>query len=103
MSSAAYRVGWTASARRDLRRLPEKIATAVVEFVYGSLADNPQRVGRALHLELAGYHAARRGDYRVIYEIDAGDHVVVIVHVDHRADLSQPLIRPMAQGRTEHG
>lgn len=43
----------------------------MVEFVYGTLADNPLRVGRALHLELAGYHAARRGDYRVINQTDA--------------------------------
>ena len=85
--TAPYSVSWTASAQRSLRRLPEKIATAVVEFVYGSLADNPERVGRALHLELAGLHAARRGDYRIVYRIDAEARVVVIAHVDHRADV----------------
>jgi mRNA interferase RelE/StbE len=58
-------------AQRNLRRLPEKIGAAVVEFVYGSLADNPERVGRALRMELASHHAARRGDYRVGYRIIA--------------------------------
>ena len=66
--------------------MPEKIGTAVVEFVYGSLADNPERVGRALHLELAGHHAARRGDYRVVYQIDHESGSVTVVHIDHRAD-----------------
>jgi mRNA-degrading endonuclease RelE of RelBE toxin-antitoxin system len=84
---APYSIRWTATAQRDLRRLPEKIATAVVEFVYGSLADNPQRVGRALHLELAEYHAARRGEYRIVYRITDGTRSVLVVHIDHRADV----------------
>jgi mRNA interferase RelE/StbE len=85
MTAAPYSIRWTATARRDLRRLPEKITTAVVEFVYGSLADNPHRVGRALHLELVEHHAARRGDYRLVYRIDAEERSVLVVHVDHRA------------------
>lgn len=87
MADAALSIRWTPTAQRDLRRLPERVATAVVEFVYGSLSDNPERVGRELQLELAGRHAARRGDYRVIYQIDRPARVVVIVHVDHRADV----------------
>jgi mRNA-degrading endonuclease RelE of RelBE toxin-antitoxin system len=87
VSGASLSIRWTPTAQRDLRRLPEKIATAVVEFVYGSLADNPERVGRSLRLELVGLHAARRGDYRVIYQIDRLAGVVLIVHVDHRADV----------------
>ncbi|HEU5033890.1 MAG TPA: type II toxin-antitoxin system RelE/ParE family toxin [Mycobacteriales bacterium] len=87
MTTAAFAVRWTPTARRDLARLPEKIATVVVEFVYGSLAANPDRVGRPLHLELAGAHAARRGDYRVIYRIEHAERAVVILHIDHRADV----------------
>ncbi len=87
MSDAPLSIRWAPTAQRDLRRLPEKIATAVVEFVYGSLADNPERVGRALQFELVGRHAARRGDYRVIYQIDRPAGVVLIMHVDHRADV----------------
>jgi len=87
VSDAPHAIRWTPTAQRDLRRLPEKIATAVVEFVYGSLADNPERVGRELQLELSGRQVARRGDYRVSYQIDRSEGVVLIVHVDHRADV----------------
>jgi mRNA interferase RelE/StbE len=87
VSEGSLSIRWTPTAQRDLRRLPEKIATAVVEFVYGSLAGNPERVGRELRLELAGRHAARRGDYRVIYQIDRPAGTVLIMHVDHRADI----------------
>lgn len=83
----AYQVEWAPSAKRDLVRLPEKVATAVVEFIYGGLADNPQRVGRQLRLELAGLHAARRGDFRVVYRIDEARQRVIITLVDHRADV----------------
>jgi mRNA interferase RelE/StbE len=85
-----YRVEWTPTAKRDVSRLPEKVATAVVEFVYGALADNPQRVGRALHLDLAGFHAARRGDFRVIYSIDPTGHHVIVRTISHRADAYRP-------------
>lgn len=87
MSARPLAIRWTPTAQRDLRRLPEKVATAVVEFVFGSLADNPERVGRELRLALAGRHAACRGDYRLIYPIDRSSGVLVILHVDHRADM----------------
>ena len=87
MNEAAFSIRWAPTAQRDLRRLPEKIGTAVVEFIYGSLAGKPERVGRELHLQLAGHHAARRGDYRVVYRIDRRAGVVLIVHVDHRAEV----------------
>jgi mRNA-degrading endonuclease RelE of RelBE toxin-antitoxin system len=47
----------------------------------------PERVGKPLRFELECLRAARRGDYRVIYEIrqDRGD---VLIHViEHRADV----------------
>lgn len=83
----AFSILWTASAQRDLAKLPEKVATAVVEFIYGGLADNPGRVGRELTLELAGLHSARRGDFRVLYRIEDDEARVTIVNIDHRADV----------------
>ncbi|HEY8547474.1 MAG TPA: type II toxin-antitoxin system RelE/ParE family toxin [Acidimicrobiales bacterium] len=90
MSSAPHAVSWTATAQRSLHRLPEKVATACVEFVYGSLADNPRRVGRPLRFELTGLHSARRGDFRVIYEIDDDHGTVTVVAIDHRSDVYRP-------------
>jgi mRNA-degrading endonuclease RelE of RelBE toxin-antitoxin system len=83
----AREVSWTATATKALSHLPEKVGAAVIEFVYGPLALEPARVGKPLRFELQGLHSARRGDYRVIYEIreDRGD---VLIHViEHRADV----------------
>src|SRR5262245_1090496 len=79
-----YEVAWARAGRRALGRLPEKAALACVEFIYGALAENPQRVGRALRLEFTGLHSARRGDFRVIYRIVADRKTVEIVTIDHR-------------------
>lgn len=78
-----YSITWTATAKRSLQHLPEKVAAAAVEFIYRSLADNPQRVDKALRFELEGLHSARRGDYRIIYLID---ETIVVVAIEHRAD-----------------
>jgi mRNA interferase RelE/StbE len=47
--------------------------------------DEPVRVGGLLRCELAGLRAARRGAYRVTYEVDEDDKVVNVVRIDHRA------------------
>lgn len=87
MTSGPHDITWAASATRSLDRLPEKVATACVEFVYGSLAADPHRVGKALRFDLDGLHGARRGDFRVVYEIDDDRHRVTIVAVGHRGDI----------------
>jgi mRNA interferase RelE/StbE len=87
---AGYAIAWTAPARRALRRVPEKVASAVVEFCYGSLAANPYRAGKPLRLGLEGLHSARRGDYRVIYRIDDQAQRVDVVAIEHRADVYRP-------------
>lgn len=58
--------------------------------VKNRLAENPHRVGRALRFDLEGRHSARRGDFRVIDEIDGDRHVVIVVAIDHRGDVYRP-------------
>ena len=87
MSGDAYPIDWARSALRALERLPEKAANACVEFIYGPLAENPARVGHGLRLELAAKHSARRGDFRVIYEINDAAHSVTIITIEHRSDV----------------
>jgi mRNA interferase RelE/StbE len=85
-----FAIAWTAASRRALTRLPEKAATAAVEFLYGSLAENPHRVGKPLKLGLEGLHSARRGDYRVIYRIDDNKRQVTVMAIEHRSDIYRP-------------
>ena len=66
--------------------LPEGVAPAVIEFLTGSLVENPHRVGKHLRGDLAGIHSARRGTYRVLYRIDEEQHEVVVLRIEHRRD-----------------
>ncbi len=71
-------------AIRQLEKLPEKVATAIVES-FDSIAKNPQRMGKPLKFHLQGLWAARRGPYRVIYKIDEDERSITIVAVAHRS------------------
>jgi mRNA interferase RelE/StbE len=82
-----YDIEWASPALRALDRLPEKVATAVIEFVYTSLAMSPHRVGRPLRFELEGLYSARRGDYRIVYRIDDDHATIVIDTIAHRSDV----------------
>ena len=76
------------TALRDLAAIPPRYATAILEFIYALLAENPQRVGKPLGRDLEGSYSARRGDYRVIYEIHGED--VLVTRINHRASIYRP-------------
>jgi mRNA interferase RelE/StbE len=82
-----YRIELTPAARRALTELlPEAVAVACWEFIRGPLAQNPQRVGKPLRGQVEGRHSARRGQFRVIYQIFDERVVVRVVHIAHRTD-----------------
>jgi mRNA-degrading endonuclease RelE of RelBE toxin-antitoxin system len=85
-----YEVEITPEGLRHLNLLPEKVREAALAAILGPIADNPHRLGKPLLGELEGLHAARRGDYRIIYEIVEDDQVVLIHRVQHRRDAYRP-------------
>jgi mRNA interferase RelE/StbE len=87
VSAPRYTVLLSPAAKRAIERdLPEAVAAAVVDFLYGPLAQDPHRVGKPLRLQLEGYWSARRGQYRVIYSIHDDEVLVRVVRISHRAD-----------------
>ncbi len=85
-----YGVEITPEGLRHLNRLPDKVRNAALAAIFGSIAENPQRLGKPLVGELEGLHSARRGDYRIIYEIFEDDETVLIHRVQHRRDVYRP-------------
>ena len=79
-----------ASAERKLGQLPEKFAAAIVEFMLGPLLENPRKVGRPLQRELLGLYSARRGSYRVVFQLDEEARRVMVLRIDHRSDVYRP-------------
>lgn len=82
---APFELRVTDPAQRQLDRLPEGTAAAIIEFMLTALAESPHRVGGRLQRELEGLHSARRGAYRVVYEIDDRDRAVIVLRIDHRS------------------
>lgn len=74
----------TAGAQRTLGKLPGKVATAMVEFITGTLPTNPHRLSKPLRYELEGWRSARRGDYRVTFAIDEERRLLIVGRVEHR-------------------
>jgi mRNA interferase RelE/StbE len=82
-----YEVIFTRSARKALETtLPEAVAAAAFEFIVGPLAENPQRVGKPLDPPLEPLYSARRGEYRILYDIDDERIIIRIVTIAHRRD-----------------
>lgn len=85
-----YEVRFAGTARRELRTVPPRIVAAIIEFAFGELAREPRRVGKPLERELAGTFSARRGPYRLLYRIDEATQQVLVLHINHRADVYRP-------------
>jgi mRNA-degrading endonuclease RelE of RelBE toxin-antitoxin system len=86
VSNPPWRVEVMAPARREFDRLPLSVAAAVLETL-DAIAENPRRLGKPLMLEHEGRYSARRGPYRIIYELDEDTHVVRVVAIGHRRDV----------------
>ena len=84
---SAYALLLSPGARRALTHLlPDSAAFAAWEFVSGPLVRAPRRVGAPLREPFDGQWRARRGEYRVRYEIDEDNRTVRILDIDHRRD-----------------
>jgi mRNA interferase RelE/StbE len=80
----------TPEGLRHLNQLPGKVRDAAIQAILGPVAERPRRVGKPLVGELTGLWSARRGDYRVIYEVDDDRKVVIVHQVQHRRAVYRP-------------
>lgn len=66
-------------------QLPLKIVDVILNYIYGPLKENPQRAGKKLNAPFEGDWSGRRGDYRVIYQIDDAKSLITVLDIEHRA------------------
>ncbi len=86
MNEPVWRMAVMPPARREFDRLPISVAAAVLETL-DAIAENPRRLGKPLMFEHQGRFSARRGPYRIIYELDEPQHLVRVVAIGHRRDV----------------
>ncbi|MHB1570819.1 MAG: type II toxin-antitoxin system RelE family toxin [Solirubrobacteraceae bacterium] len=89
MNDPRWRVVVMAPARRQFDRLSIEVAAAVLETLE-AISENPRRLGKALMFEHEGRFSARRGPYRIIYELDDTTMLIRVVAIGHRRDVYRP-------------
>jgi len=87
---ARWDVRLAPSAIRNLDGLSPRVVPAIIEFLFGPLADNPYRLGKPLRGDFDGSYGARRGTYRVLFDIDEAQHVVRVYRISARATAYRP-------------
>ena len=83
MSDAPWRLVVMGPARRQFDRLPMSVAAAVLETL-DAITKNPKRLGKRLTLEHEGRWSARRGPYRIIYELLEEERLVRVIAIGRR-------------------
>jgi mRNA interferase RelE/StbE len=86
VSAEKWRVVVMPPARREFDRLPIAVAAAVLETL-DAIESNPRRLGKPLMFEHEGRFSARRGPYRIIYELLDDEHLIRVLAIGHRRDV----------------
>jgi len=84
MSSVVYEVKLARSARKEVKLLDGVIRVRVVH-AFRSLTNDPRPPGCRKLVSATNRWRIRVGDYRILYTIDDGAHLVEIVAVRHRS------------------
>lgn len=81
-----YRIELSPAAARQLRKL-DGPALLRVQAVVELLARQPRPAGAKKLVGGRGEWRVRTGDYRIIYEIDDGVLLVLVLAIGHRRDI----------------
>lgn len=83
---AVYKVLLTASAAKEFRSLSSGLQYRIARAIDG-LSENPRPHGVR---KLAGHerlYRIRVGEYRIVYEIDDRERIVLITRIRHRREV----------------
>ena len=88
MEKTRYRVVFSETAIKQLKKLDKPIQRAIKSIIDQVLTVNPEH-GKPLQYDLKGHRRLRYMDYRIIYriEFEISDDIVLIVAVGHRKEI----------------
>jgi mRNA interferase RelE/StbE len=81
----AYRVLYSETSRKQIKRLHPQIKAAVKSNIE-RLQESPF-TGKWLEKELSGYLSIRTKRFRIIYKISEDDRILEIHYIGHRKDI----------------
>ena len=80
-----YRIVIKKSAAKEIEALPQKDRLRVIERIR-ALAEDPRPSG-CKKLSRQEKYRVRQGRYRILYQIEDGELLVIVVRVAHRKDV----------------
>ena len=81
-----YQTRFTVEAQTELRNIDRKTALKILHKL-AELEQDPTGFDTIPVVTRPGHRRLRVGDYRVIYRIEQGELVVMVVRVGHRANV----------------
>tara|TARA_B110000503_G_C7091859_1_gene389783 strand:+ start:387 stop:641 length:255 start_codon:yes stop_codon:yes gene_type:complete len=82
-----YKIKWEDKADDDLNAISPEIALRIYKKVNNYLSQSPTELGRQLVGNHKGLYRYRYSDYRILYEIDEENDLIIINRVGHRSDI----------------
>ena len=80
-----FAIEFKATARKSLERLEKKDQLRIYAAIE-LLGDNP-RPPLAVKIKGSDYFRVRVGDYRILYSIDTGRLIILIIDLGHRREI----------------
>ena len=82
---AKFNLVFKESVSKDLKDIPKQDVQRILERI-DALRDDPHPSG-SVKLSGREYYRVRRGNYRIIYEVQDTQLVVIVIKVGHRRDV----------------
>jgi mRNA interferase RelE/StbE len=82
---ASYSLAFKKSVARDLRSIPNKDVKRILKRI-NSLRDDPRAEG-CVKLSNQEKYRVRQGSYRIVYQIQDTELVILVVKVAHRGQV----------------
>jgi len=80
-----YKVDFTATAKKDLKKLPPEVSERVIHALL-KIRDNPfSHINRLKISSDASMYYMRVGDYRIIMTIEKANLLIMVVEIGHRS------------------
>ena len=83
-----YRIEFKRSAAKALKKIPRSERRKIRDRIDSLAEDLPDPVTTKMN----PFHKVRVGDYRIVYEIQEGLLVILVLKIGHRKDVYRRLI-----------
>jgi mRNA interferase RelE/StbE len=81
-----YSILYKKSVEKELIKLPKSARVVILKKIQ-ALRDNPQPNGSVKLRGATNLYRIRHSDYRIIYSVDSGELIILVIKVAHRKEV----------------